>query len=80
MARAIVRFSLHKDTSSKARKKVENSLRMAGMKRTSTGTWETDERPLAAVFIAIRSAMTVLEKPAGSAKLAHLWVYVDQEK
>lgn len=85
--RAILRFSLNRDTNSALRNAIAAELRRRNFRRTKTGTWECDDLDSPELAMrAIREVTRRIQNPQGVSGtnprviLDHLWVYVDQPR
>jgi hypothetical protein len=85
--RVIVRFSLDYDKSSSVRNAIAPVLRQCGIKRTKTGTWQSENQHCTPASAArqLRKLLRILEDPqnrvagAGpSAELDHIWFYIER--
>ena len=73
MARAIIRFSIQAGQV-QLRNKVRNALEDAVFTKIGTSCCEAPDLPLTEVL----TALNVMTTKLATAKLDHLWIYVDQ--
>jgi hypothetical protein len=80
MARVILRFSLNNDSGSSLRNQVVPTLEAAGLTKSKTGTWESDNISLLAASQLLGNALGQISDAelTSGARLDHFWIYIDR--
>ena len=84
MWRVIIRWSFDNDTTSSMRNALESLLGQAGIKRTTTGTWECQTANPVDAAQKISDLLARVANPAlvngvnSGFLLDHLWIYIDR--
>lgn len=75
--RAIIRFSMTRDTGSAIAGPAERRLFEGGFRRIGARSYEVAGQDQGPVFDSIRAFLSLLEARDGKGRVSHLWVYVD---